>query len=351
MKGKRDEIVSFEENYANDRIILKDRIPLKLPLCVSLEASDICNFRCVMCHQGNPDFHLYKQANQNMELSLFQKCVRELTDWCGEVNQKIKLIKLYVLGEPLVNSNIVKMVHIIKEADICNEIEITSNASLLSDEIGKGLVDYGLDIFRASIYSVDPKRNEEITRSCFKPDVIRENIMKMRAYRDQQGKQKPFISAKMIDSYSKENELFFQKYKMVADEAYLDKIMDDSGNGELIKYYYKENCEKAFSDQKRTRITSERKSCKYPFTHMTIKSNGQVVVCCADWKLKTLVGDVNISGLQEIWNSKELYDFRCMTLLTKSQGNELCRNCEIPLRGYPEDDLDGVDIERFDYWR
>ena len=40
-----------------------------------------------------------------------------------------------------------------------------------------------------------------------------------------------------------------------------------------------------------------------------------------------------------------------MTLLTKGQGNNLCQKCEIPLRGYPEDDIDGVDINKFTYWK
>lgn len=351
MKDKESRISSFEENYASNRIILRERIPLELPLCISFEASDICNFRCVMCHHGNPEFNSYEQVNQNMKLSLLQKCVDELVSWCAEVGQKVKLIKLYALGEPLVNPDIVEMVRIIKEANICNEIEITSNSSLLSEEIGRGLVDCGLDIFRASIYSVFPQRNAEITQSSFKPDIIRDNIMRMKRYRDQQGKQKPFISAKMIDSYSDENEVFFQKYEQVADEVYLDKIMDDSGNGELIRRYYRESSEKAFSDQVRVRVKTKRKSCTYPFTHMTIKGNGQVVVCCVDWKLKTLIGDASKSSLREIWNSKELYDFRCMTLLTKGQKNEMCRECEIPLRGYPEDDIDGISIEQFDYWR
>jgi len=40
-----------------------------------------------------------------------------------------------------------------------------------------------------------------------------------------------------------------------------------------------------------------------------------------------------------------------MTILTKGENHELCKSCEIPLRGYPEDDIDGIDIKRFDYWK
>lgn len=351
MGASKEKINSFEENYANNRIMLKDEIPLELPLCISFEASGICNFKCVMCHHGNLKNNSDNRAMQNLPMPVLTKCVEELQNWCRRVGRKVKLIKLYSLGEPLVNPNIVSMVRIIKEADICDALEITSNSSLLSENVAKGLVDYGLDIYRASIYSVDEKRNAEITQSIFKPETIRNNIMRMKEYRDKQGKEKPFISAKMIDSYSDENERFMQNYEGVADEAYIDKIMDISGDGETLKRYYRDNSEKAFHDEERTRISKHYKSCRYPFTHMTVTGNGKVVVCCADWNMETLIGDVNNNTLQEIWNSKELYDFRCMTLLTKGQGNKLCKKCEIPLRGYPEDDIEGVDINRFTYWK
>lgn len=349
-KEKTEEIHSFENKYADNRMILREHIPLNIPLCISFEASDLCNFKCVMCHHGNPEYNMYSHANQNMKMELFQKCINELIEWSKKTEKKVKVIKLYSLGEPLINPNIVDMVRIVKEADICDTLEITSNASLLTEDVGKGLVDYGLDIFRVSIYSVDKKRNAEITQSVVDPEKIRNNIRKMKDYRDIQGKKYPFISAKMIDSYSEENGLFIQKYSGIADEAYIDKIMDYSGNGKVIEKYYKDKSKEAFLDSRRTRIVQCRKSCRYPFTHMTVKGNGQVVVCCADWKQKTLIGDANKASLREIWNSKALYDFRCMTLLTKGQGNELCRTCEIPLRSYPEDDIDGVDIKRFSYW-
>lgn len=50
----------------------------------------------------------------------------------------------------------------------------------------------------------------------------------------------------------------------------------------------------------------ERKVCRYPFTHMTVKSNGEVVVCCADWMRNTLIGNVMSNSMEEIWNSKRV---------------------------------------------
>ena len=97
-------------------------------------------------------------------------------------------------------------------------------------------------------------------------------------------------------------------------------------------------------------LYKERKVCRYPFTHMTVRSNGDVVVCCTDWSRYTLVGSISDNTLEEIWNSKKLYDFRCMQLKTKGAHHALCATCELPLKDTSEDDLDDFPVEKLHYW-
>lgn len=347
-----EEIKSFEDHYGNKRIVLKDAIPLKLPLCISLEASNICNFSCIMCSHGNKRYAEESKPLKNMNMELFSKCVDEINAWChrGGKNEKIRLMKLYSIGEPLLNSHIGDMVRMIKEADICRELEITSNSSLLTEKLGKQFVDYGLDIYRASIYSVDDEKNKRITRSeKFTPQDIANNIWQMRQYRDAQKKKKPFISAKMIDSYSSENERFIEMYSKIADEAYLDKLMLSPDGTDTVSQYYEGNAKAALNDADRVK-QAYRRACYYPFTHMVVKSDGMVAVCCADWLKKTVIGNVNETSLEKIWNGKKLYDFRCMMICTKGLNHELCKNCEIPLRKCDDaDDVDDVPLTKLSY--
>lgn len=342
---------SFENEYANNRIILRDVVPLEMPLCISIEPSDACNFSCVMCHHSNPEYDVINPCKQNMSIGLFEKCIKDIEQWCVKTGKTIKVMKLYSMGEPLINPNITYMIERVKKANICQLLEITSNVSLLTYELGERIVESGLDVFRASVYSIDEARNRYITgQDRFDVDRIYDNLQHMKMYRDKKGVKKPFISAKMIDSYSEENERFIKKYSSVADEAYIDKIMDMSGTGETIERYYGlENKDNAKQDNSRVRLL-DRKCCRYPFTHMTIKGDGKVVVCCNDWMNATCIGDAKINSLEKIWNSKELYDFRCMMLKTKGLNIELCKNCEIPLRDFSEDDIDGFPIEKLSYW-
>ena len=337
--------------YTENRVKLKDVVPLEMPMCICIEPTNLCNFKCVMCFHGNNEYAEDAKPLQNMSMELFEKTICDLEQWKAKTGQKIKLIKLYSLGEPLLHPEIGAMVKRIKEADICGQIEITTNGSLLSKETAEKLVDYGLDILRISVYSVEDEHCKYITKSAIKPDEIREKTLYLKEYRDRKGKELPKIYAKMIDTYSDENERFKQIWGDVVDVVGLDTPFQISiGENDVYEQLYRGGyAEKAHQQARDTNLYTTRKVCRYPFTHMTVRNDGRVVVCCADWLRETCVGDVKKNSLEEIWNSKELYDFRCNMLAKKGADIEACRKCEIPYRDLPEDNLDDFPAEKLSY--
>ena len=191
-----------------------------------------------------------------------------------------------------------------------------------------------------------------MTQSKACPQDIRDNIKRLREYRDAQGKTKPYIHAKIMDRHDEENELFKTMYRDISDEQCVDipwnipKLEERS----LDKLY---GGEKAGDEAKQEYLDfagyKQRKACRYPFTHMTVRSNGDVVVCCTDWSRDTKVGNVKEKSLKEIWESKELYNFRVMQIRTKGVNHPLCAGCVIPLKDSPEDNIDDFDIKKLKY--
>lgn len=346
-------IIPFSKVYQSDRINLMEAIPLEVPLCISIEPTNICNFKCQMCFQSTNEYKMNGGPFSFMEMNLFYKVlndIKEITS-CGK---KIKLIKLYSMGEPCLNTNIGEMLKEIKKADICMQVEITTNASLLSEELSKIFVDNELDFLRASIYSMKEDNHKRVTQNDIKPVQIKHNLLFLRKYRDEQGKKKPYICAKMfIDENSDENEIFNREYKEISDEQFIDvafeipKLKESS----LEKLY---GGKEAGVEAKRIWLEKvgfkNRKACRYPFTHLTVKANGDVVVCCTDWERDTKLGNIKEKTLKEIWNSKELYDFRIMQLTTKGINHPLCATCEIPLKDCPEDSIDESLLERLQFF-
>ncbi|MDQ0205058.1 radical SAM/SPASM domain-containing protein [Pectinatus haikarae] len=345
-------LLPFSVAYQSDRIRLIDKVPLNIPLCVSIEPTNICNFKCLMCWQSTDEYKKNGGPFQNMELTLFYKILQDIKDFCELKNAKIKLIKLYSTGEPLLNPHIDEMLREIKAANISHQVEITTNAALLTPELSRSIVTYGLDYLRASIYSVNTDNQKRITQSNVTPKQIQDNIAYLRNYRDKKGLNKPYISAKIMDTHCEENDIFKKMYKNITDEQYidipwilpklkenaLDRLYGDKIKGTIAQETYIQSA-----------AYKKRKVCRYPFTHMTIRSNGDVVVCCTDWARDTLLGNIKYKSLEQIWNSKELYDFRVMQLKNKGCNHVLCGTCEIPLKDSREDNLDSLPIERLHY--
>lgn len=347
-----EKMIPWSNAYDAKRITLMDALPLSLPLCICIEPTNVCNFKCQMCWQSTKAYHEQDGPFMPMDMELLDKFLRDAQDFCRATGKKIKLIKLYSTGEPLLHKNIGEMIHHIKEAEICDQIEITTNASLLSERLAKEFVDYGLDYLRVSIYSVRKGHHKEVTQTNVTPETIAQNVRFLYDYRTKQNKQKPFICAKIMDMGAVENEEFRQLYAPFSDEQLIDIPweMPKAEESVLSKLYgSKEAGAEAQKKYIENSVFKHRKACRYPFTHMTVRSNGDIVVCCTDWSRDTKMGNLRESTLQEIWESKRLYDFRVMQLKTKGVHHPLCATCELPMHDRPEDAIDELPVERLSW--
>lgn len=330
----------------NKRRILKDMLPLGKPLAVFIEPTNFCNFRCTPCAHGQEKNRNDLKPFRHIDMDLYKKMIYELRDWDGE---RLSLLRLTALGEPLLHPDICEMIKIAKEADVTEKIDLFSNGSLLTEDICEKFVEYGLDAIRFSIYSVLDERHKEVTRNDVDINKIRDNIAMLRKIRDSKGVTKPYIFVKMFDTYSSENDKFIDMYKDIADEVGFEKVHDATkyNDSDLIGAYYKNS-----DDAQRTRDEFEKslnnlKSCSRPFMALVICSGGDVVMCTHDAPRATKVGNANEKSLMEIWNSKELFEFRKMHLTGNKHENILCKNCEW-FRLFPEEDsVDGFPVEEF----
>lgn len=108
---------------------LAKRIPLKTPLSLLIEPTNRCNFCCVFCPTGNKNLlRIADRPLGDMDLKLFKKIVCDLRSF----PDKLERISLYKDGEPLLHPDLPKMIKILKDANVCNEVSTTSNAALLS---------------------------------------------------------------------------------------------------------------------------------------------------------------------------------------------------------------------------
>lgn len=329
----------------HDRRILKELLPLGKPLSVFLEPTNLCNFRCTACVHGHPKTRSDLKPFRHMDIRLFEKIVAELRDWEGP---PLRLLRLAVLGEPLLHPQILEMIQMAKEARIADRVDTFSNGSLLTEEMSEKLVDSGLDHIRFSVYSVIQERHKEVTRSNLEITTIHRNISSLRAIRDKKGKSKPHILVKMFDAYGGENDIFFEMYGDIADEVSLEKVHNATRYSgiNLVREYYHDSRIEQLTQRDYHDSLHRHTACPRPFLALVVSSAGDVLLCTHDAPRATKVGDVNQSSLQSIWEGKELFEFRKMHLLGRKHENILCKNCDW-YRLFPvEDNVDGFPVEK-----
>lgn len=337
-------MLKYTQLKSTKRQNLIEVLPLSKPFTVLIEPSSMCNFKCIQCFQSIQDDSYFMRNRGNMPIERFRRVIEQLRSWPGP---KIKVLKLSLYGEPLVNPDFCEMLRLAREVEVAERIETTTNASLLFSDVAEKIVESQLDYVRVSIYASEQKRHRDVTGSNMDFCRIHENLKVLQKIKKEKGSEKPFVSCKMLDSYGDDNERFIQMYQDVADEVYIDKphswIKVDGSD--FIKNYYKGEANDAIADLEKNR--TQRIACPMAFTTMAVRSNGDVAPCCVDFIGGTNLGNADQHSLQEIWNSDPWYEFQKMQLENRKCENYSCSRCDIYLSDYyTRDNIDGFPVEK-----
>lgn len=319
----------------NDNIICKKRnkleevIPLTTPYRIAIEPSNLCNFKCNFCAIQSKDEQL-SFKKQFMDIELFKKIIEDLE----EFPEKLKVLRINGNGEPLLNPYLPEMIKIAKEKNIADFIEITTNGSKLSPELNKRLIDSGLDRIRISIEALDQEGYREIADA--KID-FKDFLSNIKDLHDRSGKCE--IYCKIVDvavPTEEDKNRFFELFGDICDRIFIDNVIPLWSDFEEIK-------DRMIIGKEKVGVHGQKvkniKVCPFPFYSLIINSDGEVTVCCADWKRKLVLGDSKKQSIKDIWNGAVLKNF-WIDLLKGNKGNyEMCKKCVLPMYDC-NDDID-----------
>jgi hypothetical protein len=71
-----------------------------------------------------------------------------------------------------------------------------------------------------------------------------------------------------------------------------------------------------------------KKTCTLPFRELSVTWNGNVNICCMDWKHEYTAGNANVKTLGEIWYGPEMEAARTM-LQSKDRAFGPCKVCDV----------------------
>lgn len=311
------------------RTKLSEVVPLSTPYSVLIFPTTFCNFKCVYCGHSLDTQEMKKRYNfakENMTMETFNKIINQLK----EFPEKIKMLSLTGHGEPLLNTNIAKMVKIAKENNLAERIEIISNASLLTNKVSDALIESGLDTLRISIQGLSAEKYKEICDVDIDFNEFIENIIYF--YRN---KKNTNLYVKIIDVALEEGQEkeFYKLFSECSDRMFIEKMLPVYDGVEITK-------KTEIKHDRYGRIIKKRTICPFPFFMLGIFPNGEVEPCDTIYK-PIILGNINDISVLEMWNSDILKDFWLMQLKGENKTNNKCAVCCASNDvAHPEDVLD-----------
>lgn len=310
----------------NKRERLADILPLATPFVIYIDPSSVCNFKCNFCCHSVKQKQLSKAGFKPsiMDFELFKKAIDQIKVF----PHKIRLLSLFLVGEPLLNKRLPEMIAYAKKSNAADRIFLTTNGSLLSKKTTKDLIDAGLDEILISVEALNAEQYLKMTSYNIDYDSFMDNICYLN-----QNKKNCSVFIKIIDTgLNKENiNEFHYMYDDICDFAYIEPVLPVFEGIDYSNHKVPESNE----------MGRPIRICARPFFSMTIHPTGNVGCCIVDYSEQIVFGNIKERSLTDIWNNKLFNYFRCMHLETKKNTLAICHNCQSPYYDtQPSDVLD-----------
>jgi radical SAM protein with 4Fe4S-binding SPASM domain len=310
-------MAKIKSKQDSQRTRLETIIPLETPFTLMLAVASVCNFRCGYCPCSRPD--LLKAHNVQkgiMDFDLYKKIIDDL----DEFPQRIKVLRLQLQGEPLLNNRFADMVRYAKKKQPLVTIDTTTNAALLTPELSDAIIDAGLDKIFISLQGIKAEAYKRLAGVDIDFDRLFENVVYFCKHRKDC---KVYIKVPDIGVDALEKQDFLNLFNDYTDEIFVEHIIPtwpefdisgvkkDDGIG-----YYGEPMDRNYV-----------KVCPLIFYDMTIDFDGMVLPCSVDWIHKTELGNAKDQSLYELWNGRKLNELRRSHLRGQRPSHSLCGKC------------------------
>ena len=277
----------------------------RLPKTLVVEPYNICNLECTMCPY--PDM---TRDKEQMQLPLFRKIV----DDAVENNFESLLFSFY--SEPYMDKLLFDKIKYAGQKGL--KTTITTNGTILTEEMLRKTMECDLDYITFSVDSFDKETYEQIRVNADFYETLN-NIRKMVEYRNSKNLTKPLIS---LSAVQHEGDLSLQQ---------MEKVL---GGLDLYVVSMKDNRKKN-GHQSLSNTSFSSYPCWLPWNHFTIYSDGKVALCCRDFDGAFELGDMNTQTIKESWDSEGFRDIRNMHLEGKGNQLDLCKDCDLSYRQSP----------------
>jgi radical SAM protein with 4Fe4S-binding SPASM domain len=309
---------------------LADALPLSTPYIVQIFPIYACNFKCNYCifYVDKKKRHFVSSQNI-MKLEVLEKCVDEMKRF----PEKIKVLRFVGIGEPLMHKKLVEMIEYAVDSKVANNVELLTNASILSNELSDRIIESRLDRLVISLQGIDATGYKDVADV----DVDFEEFIRNIQY-FYENKTNTHVYIKIIDQVLSEDgdeQHFYDLFGDICDSIAVENLVP------IHEVEYGDDVLDVDETQFGQPLEKVR-ICPQPFFTIQINPDGNVVPCHS-FKYPAIVGNVNDESFYDIWRKDCFDEFRYNMLENGvSEMGDTCKNCTIyKYRIFQEDILDG----------
>lgn len=309
------------------------------PVIYNIETTNACNMKCEMC----PRTTMMTRPIETMDMKTFKKIIdqirpfssEEWTKWENFVEKNYhiskddmnenhfflyiipKVIVLHGYGDPLLDRNMPERIGLLTEKGIpsyfsCNPANININRTIEMFENGLGYIKY-------SIESVDDISHKKIRGEASNFTESYKKIVKLLEVKEKKS-YKTTIVITMLNLHKNNQE-----------EEYL-KLCDFFKELDVYIYLKSQDQQWYQKKSKGTQSIHWIEFCQFPWSSMTIKSNGEAAMCVEDFNNEIILGDVRKESLYDIWNGDKYRKFR-EDHFNLTRGIKCTEQCDMKLIG------------------
>ena len=294
---------------------------LDYPYKIQLQTGTLCNGRCIFCPY--PDIS-GEYENGDMDIEIFHKIVDET---CLESNTSEIIFELQ--NEPLLDKRTFSFIEYVKSRNKNIACTLVTNGQLIQNYDLEEIKRSGLDKLIVSLNANTAGTYEKISGG-MKFDVIKNNID--RIVQDPEIKRILQISFVVIEQNAAEVNQALKYWKQQGVRTRAFKISNRSG----VLTSYEEKRSKTVRTKKpflqaiwenTLKTAFKVTGCYFPFANMAVLFNGDVIICCNDWKRAFIAGNLKESSIKEVWNSVALNKARKLIIRKNYSQINTCARC------------------------
>ena len=278
------------------------------PRAVQFQTLSTCNAKCVFCpHCQSPK----EIPHGRMDDALIAKIIAE----CGR--HLVNRMSPYLTNEPLQDKRMPAILSAIKRASkFPVKTKINTNAALLTEDMGKKLLESKLDQLWISVNGYSPETYKESMALDF--DLTMRNINTFLDMKKTLGFKRPKIVITTIKTKLVEHELEkAREYWSTRDVKFSLHHLDNRTGEEVTGTIRPSN------DQ----VLQRKRGCDLFLKQAYIVENGDMILCCHDWRQSVVLGNVAKTSIAEVWNSDRFKTLIYEYYADKFDNLEICRNC------------------------